>query len=377
MSDELVAPDFLSEDADTIHTRMLSKAPPDVSVIEGDFFWDNTRPTAEEIALLETKLWAIIKLAFPQTSYGQWLKYLGEAKGIYKNDPTYAVGTVTVHATPGTEIQKDKIACTVGTDDKSSVEFKFLETQKVDSTGIAHMNVQCTESGIMGNVPAGSITLLSPPINGVQSITNEQAFSGGTDIETDSHYSDRIVEVEQQEKLSGADGDYIRWAKEVDGVGYAYVESEWNGPGTVKLLILDKNGQIATQTLIDSTQKHICPIVPKGQNRGGLAPIGATVTVTTPTILNLSIKATFAFTEGYDVTLVLSELKSSINSYVTGIMLNGTILFKAIDSIVGSFILQKKGIDDYSNLTVNNGTANITLQDQIGVVIEVVANAVP
>ena len=39
-------PDFLNEDVDTIHARMLSKAPPDVNIIEGDFFWSLTRPVA-------------------------------------------------------------------------------------------------------------------------------------------------------------------------------------------------------------------------------------------------------------------------------------------------------------------------------------------
>lgn len=377
MADLSDLPDFLNEDADTVHSRMLVKAPKDINTIEGDFFWDNTRPTAEEIAALkQITLQTVLKAAFPQTSFDKYLDYLGELKGLPRNAATYSTGQIKVNAVTGTQITAGKIACTVGTDDKQSVEFEFQETKTIDNTGIAYINAQCTEVGTIGNVPVGSITLMATPINGIKSITNETEFKGGTDIEDDTPYSSRIVDAEKQEKLSGADSDYIRWAKEVDGVGYAYVEEEWNGPGTVKVLILDKNGQTATQTLIDAVQKYIAPIVPKGQNRGGLAPIGAIVTVATPTILNISVKANFIFTSGYDSSSVLNEIKSSINNYVTGIKLNGTILFKAIESIVGSFILQNKGLDDYSNLTVNSGSTNIVLNEQVAIVNEVTQNAV-
>lgn len=369
-------PDFLNEDTDTIHGRMLSKAPKDVNIIEGDFFWDNTRPSAVEFANMQEKFKALLKIPFPQFSYGKYLDYLGELKGLPRNDATFSTGQIKINAVPNTQITAGKIACTVGTDDKKSVEFELLETKTIDNTGVAYINAKCTEAGIIGNVPAGSIILMATPINGIKAITNETEFKGGTDIEDDIPYSSRIVDAEKQEKLSGADSDYIRWAKEVDGVGYAYVEEEWNGPGTVKVLILDKNGQTATQELIDAVQEYVAPIVPKGENRGGLAPIGALVTITTPSVLEISVKANFTFTSGYDSSSVLNEIKSSINNYITGIKLNGTILFKAIESVVGSFILQNKGIDDYSNLTVNDVTTNITLSEQVAIVNEVTQNAV-
>ncbi|BAH06756.1 baseplate J/gp47 family protein [Clostridium kluyveri] len=369
-------PDFLSENADTIHARMLKKAPKDVNTIEGDFFWDNTRPTADEMATIQYKLQRFLKIAFPQTSYDQYLDYLGELKGLPRNAATFSTGKIKVTAVPGTQIVEGKIACTVATEDKTSIEYKFQETKTIDSTETAYIDAKCTQAGSIGNVPPGSITMLLTPINGVKSVTNEEQFKGGTDIEDDTHYSQRITEAEQQEKLSGADSDYIRWAQKVDGVGYAYPVSEWNGPGTVKVLILDKNGQTATQELIEAVQNYIAPIVPPGQNRGGLAPIGAIVTVATASILNLSIKADFIFTSGYDPPEVLTNIKNEVNNYVTKVDLSETILFKAVDSVVGSFILQKKGIDNYSNLTVNDETVDITLNEQVAVVNEVVANGV-
>lgn len=97
MKRELLIPDFLKEDADTVHERMLEKAPPNVSIIEGDFYWDNTRPAAEEKAsLMQVQLQNMLRLAFPQTSYGVWLEYLGECKGVFKNLPTKAIGVIKI-----------------------------------------------------------------------------------------------------------------------------------------------------------------------------------------------------------------------------------------------------------------------------------------
>ncbi|WP_206152097.1 baseplate J/gp47 family protein [Clostridium cochlearium] len=372
MQRDLPIPEFLNETADDIHERMLEKAPPNVSTIEGDFFWDNTRPAAEEKAeLIQMKLQNVLRLAFPQTSYGIWLEYLGECKGVFKNPPTKSIGPIKVKGKPGTVIEKGKIVGTPATGEKESIEFEFTETKVIDETGITYVNSKCLKEGTIGNVLPNTITVLITPINGVESITNEEAFSGGTDIEDEEHFRERVMEAEQEEQLSGADSDYIRWAKEVPGVGYAYVISEWNGPGTVKVLILDKNGQIANKELIDAVQKYIAPIVPKGQNRGGKAPVGAIVTIATPSVLSINIKAKFKFMEEYNSKDILTKLKDKINKYLSTIDIGGTVLYKAIDTIIGSMLLEKQGIKDYSDLTVNGGTSNIKLVDQVAIVGEV------
>jgi uncharacterized phage protein gp47/JayE len=67
-------PDFLEETEEEIHTRMLQRAPDDVSTLEGDFYWDTTKPTADVASEQQMKLINVLKLAFPQTSYGEYLE---------------------------------------------------------------------------------------------------------------------------------------------------------------------------------------------------------------------------------------------------------------------------------------------------------------
>ncbi|ENY8848273.1 baseplate J/gp47 family protein [Clostridioides difficile] len=376
MERELPIPVFLTEDEDTIHERMLSNFQ-DVSTLEGDFIYDATRPTAEQIAeLKQLGLQNNLKIAFPQTSYGTYLEWLGECKGVFKNQPTKATGVITFTGVQGTIITKGTIVTTIATDEKQSIEFELLETKTIGENETVDIKAESRIVGTIGNVSKGSISVLLGSINGVKSVTNKD-FKGGTDIEDEEHFRERVLVAEQEDKLSGASSDYIRWAKEVDGVGYAYVVPEWNGAGTVKVLILDKNRKAATQELIDKVQEYIYPLnISEGENRDGKAPIGALVTVVTPDTLLINVKASFIFSNSFNEETVLNNLKTKIDKYLDKIDLGGTVSYNAIQAIVGSMMLTDEGIQDFSNLTINDAKENIKLQDQVVGIGEIVNEVV-
>ncbi|EMM2322656.1 baseplate J/gp47 family protein [Clostridioides difficile] len=365
MERELPIPVFLTEDEEAIHERMLSNFQ-DVSTLEGDFIYDATRPTAEQIAeLKQLGLQNNLKIAFPQTSYGTYLEWLGECKGVFKNQPTKATGVITFTGIQGTIITKGTIVTTIATDEKQSIEFELLETETIGKNETVDIKAECRVAGTIGNVSKGSVSVLLGSINGIKSVTNKEDFKGGTDIEDEEHFRERVLVAEQEDKLSGASSDYIRWAKEVDGVGYAYVVPEWAGAGTVKVLILDKNRKAATQELINKVQEYIYPNVEDGQNRDGKAPIGAIVTIATPQTLLINVKASFVFSNGFSQETVLNILKNKIDKYLDKIDIGGTVSYNAIYSLAGSMMLADEGIQDFSNLTINDGTTNIILNDQV------------
>ncbi|HBG8308906.1 TPA: baseplate J/gp47 family protein [Clostridioides difficile] len=365
MERELPIPVFLTEDEDSVHERMLSNFQ-DVSTLEGDFIYDATRPTAEQIAeLKQLGLQNNLKIAFPQTSYGTYLEWLGECKGVFKNQPTKTIGTITFTGVQGTIITKGTIVTTIATDEKQSIEFELLETKTIGANEKVDIKAECRIAGTIGNVSNNTITVLLGSISGIKSVTNKEDLKGGTDIEDEEHFRERVLVAEQEDKLSGASSDYIRWAKEVDGVGYAYVVPEWAGAGTVKVLILDKNRKAATQELINKVQEYIYPNVEEGQNRDGKAPIGAIVTIATPQTLLINVKASFVFSNGFSQETVLNILKNKIDKYLDKIDIGGTVSYNAIYSLAGSMMLADEGIQDFSNLTINDGTTNIILNDQV------------
>lgn len=360
---ELPIPEFLQENEETIHRRMLEKAPPGTSTKEGDFFWDATRPTAiEKAEVTQLKLQNILRLAFPQTSYGQYLDFLGEMKGVFRHPATPATGTVVFMGQPGTVIPAGFVLLTEGAGTFPAIEFKTKERVQIGEDGAVTVAAECLESGTIGNVAANTITLLSEPINGIASVTNPEPFTGGTEVEDDESYRERILAA-YDEPLSGAKKDYIRWAKEVPGVGDVYVIPLWAGPGTVKVLIMNSNGQPANQELIETVQNHIAP---DGNLGGGLAPIGADVTVDAPEVFEVNIALTIVLKDGYTLEDVMEDLTANIKQFLGTFEINtgDRPLDRITVTRLGHVVLSTEGIADYSGLTVNNNDEYIEIPEQ-------------
>lgn len=225
MGRELPIPVFLTEDEEAIHERMLSNFQ-DVSILEGDFVYDATRPIAEQIAeLKQLGLQNNLKIAFPQTSYGEYLEWLWECKGVFKNQPTKSVEVITFIGIQGTIITRGTILTTVATDEKQSIEFELLETKTIGENETVDIKAECRIEGIIGNVSKGSISVLLGSINGIKSV-NKEDFKGGTDIEDEEHFRERVLVAEQEDKLSGANSDYVRWAKEINTLNFN-IEEIW------------------------------------------------------------------------------------------------------------------------------------------------------
>ena len=360
----LEMPSYLKEDADTIHNRMLNQAPKDINLVEGDIFWDTTRPNAELIAQLkQMDLQEILKQAYPQTATGIFLEFHGETKGVDKHPATYSVGEIVINAAEGTIIPEGHIVGTISTDDKPSIEFEVLEEVEIDETEQATIKVQCLEPGIKGNVAKHTIKVLNKEINGVKSIDNPEDFKNGTEIEDEEKYRERVLEAFRNEPLSGAPRDYKRWAKEVPGVGDVYVIPEWSGPGTVKVLLLDANGEPAQEELLKKVRKHIIDEYENGKNtEDGLSPIGALVTIEAPEIIDIDISLKIEFDSNRDKNEVIKDIEKHIKSYLSSIDIQGTVTYKAIEGLLGSMIIRKEGILDYSDLLMNGSTENIELE---------------
>jgi len=360
---ELSIPDYLNEDEETIHRRMLEKAPPGISTKEGDFFWDATRPTAiEKAEVTQLKLQNILRLAFPQTSYGQYLDFLGEMKGVFRHPATPATGTVVFTGQPGTVIPAGFVVLTEAAGTFPAIEFKTKERVQIGEDGMVTVAAECLESGTLGNVAANTITLLSEPINGIASVTNPEPFTGGTEMEDDDSFRERVLAA-YDEPLSGAKKDYERWAKEVPGVGDVYVIPLWAGPGTVKVLIMDSNGQPANQELIEAVQNHIAP---DGNLGGGLAPIGADVTVDAPEVFEVNIALTIVLKDGYSLEDVMEDLTANIKQFLGTFEINtgDRPLDRITVTRLGHVVLSTEGIADYSGLTVNNNDEYIEIPEQ-------------
>lgn len=357
---EFIPPSFLSDqDAETIHKRMMENLPPDIDDMENGFPWDFTKPTAlEKAEMLEFHLVETLKIMFPMWAYDEWLDYHAKGRGITRKPANAASGELLITGISGTTIPAGFKFAAPATADTPAIEYQTTEKYTIGEDGTARVQITAVEAGPKGNVPANTVTLMMTPIKGITSITNEANITGGTEVESDDELRNRIMEIDAASEASfvGSDGDYKRWAEEVPGVGTALVMPEWAGPGTVKVVVIDANGQPANTAIIAAVYDNI---MSPGDRLQRKAPIGATVTIEAPTAKELNYTFTLELKAGENQEIVLERFKAQLRTYYVEAKKDGVVRYNRVSSI----LTNTDGVKDFTDLTINGGTVNIDLEE--------------
>lgn len=343
-------PDFLKESTDVIHKRMIDNAPPNINTIEGDLFWDNTRPCAEEIARVKNiSLLHLLKSRFPQTAKDKDLDLCGEEDGVLRKDADYSIQKIKIIGNPGINIYKDTIVCTTATEERKSIEFLILEDVNIQENGEVTVNAKCSELGTVGNVSIGEINILAKSISGVTSISNIEIVRYGVDIEDDNSYRERIILKGRTPATSGNKYHYLNWAMEVTGVGTAKV---FPGAGMVKVVIADTNKHAATKQLIDDVYQHIEEVRPI---------LAGSFKVVSATERELNITTKVKIVQGLNLGEIQQEFINLLQEYLKSISFKTEYISIAK---IGNLLLNTSGILDYTELKINNVSSNISLRDE-------------
>ena len=371
-------PEFLqNQSVEDIHKRMLAALPDGIDKSEMQIPWDFTRPAAMEKAeFVEYELNETIKQMFPQWATGEWLDKHAETEGLKRIPPVRAFGEVLLTGNSGTYIpQGTQFAST-----SSNVVFETTEHVNIKNFGTPKGNVKVSiralEGGSQGNLPIDDITLILLSIDGLDSVTNEQRTTGGAEAEHDDDLRTRILtSMRLGGCFTGCNEDYVQWAKATPdaAVGQVIVYPECDGPGTVRLYILDKDGRPACSKVCLKVKKHIMgesATDPKAKpdgtdvnpaDAGRLAPIGVKLTVEQPPALKMNVTANVVLTQDIRVTIdsVTQQFKAALENYWMTVAAQGTIRHVA----VGALLANTQGVADYSNLLINENPGNITLED--------------
>jgi len=348
---------------------MMDALPPDIDSSEAQIPYDFTRPAANiKAGFAGFELNETIRLIFPQWSYDEWLDLHAEQVRVLRKEANKASGTLDITGIVGTVIPSGhRFATPAGI--SPSVLFETVDETVLDGTpderGMVTVSIyiQAVEGGTAANVPVDSIKLESRPVGGITKITNPDPITGGTLSEDDDSLIERILAAMRQgASFVGNNADYIRWAKEVDGVGGAICIPEAFGPGTVELIIVDGNGIPANQQILDAVYLHITGTGASDIAR--LAPIGATLTVSSPTGATIDISADVLLDSGESIGAVLDRFKSNLAPYWNAVAqeaqensLPGYVRWV----MVGAVLAKTQGVVDYTNLLINGGTSNIPI----------------
>ena len=204
---------------------------------------------------------------------------------------------------------------------------------------------KCNTAGTIGNQYTGSMS----PISSVSGVTATlgDVLTAGTDIETDDALRARLYNKVRMPATSGNAYQYKQWALEVSGVGDAKVFPLDSGPGTVTVIIVDDNKAIS-ETLPETVAEYIETV----------RPIGATVTVTSPTAKQINITASVIL----DGSKTIGEVETTFNTAIESFLADTVFSSYSISyAKIGGLLLDTVGVEDYNGLMVNSGTGNVTI----------------
>lgn len=310
---------------DDIQQRMKTefKALSGKTVIEGGFARDIINANSIEFENTYLELNMIYAASFADTAWDEFLTRKCAEFGIDRKLASYSIGEVTFKGEKNKTIPAGTIVAIPGGN-----QYLTDEVAITDENGEVTVAITCSTIGSIGNVAENTITSLPYPVYGIRSVTNVEATYDGYNEETDDELFARYVVAMRTPATSGNKYHYYNWASEVEGVGVVKVLPLWNGPGTVKVLFLDSNGQTASEELIAKVYEHI------EENR----PIGATVTVISATVKEIKIEVSV---KGI---LDKEQLTSDILSYAASQNLD----LKYISaSKVGDLIMNQDMVEDY------------------------------
>ncbi len=324
-----------------IMARMLDRIPSDLDKREGSVIYDALAPAAAELAQLYIELEMQLRLAFGTTASGEYLALRTADYGVNRQIATssrrralfYGSGDVPLDVPVGSRFNADNL--------------NYVVREKVAAGAYI---LECETPGVAGNTYYG-LLLPIDYVTGLERAELGEVLVPGEDDESDEALRARYLHRVRNPSSGGNAADYRDWAMSVAGVGGAKVYPLWNGPGTLKVVIVDSDKGPASPTLVEETAEQI----------ETKRPIGAAVTVVSATAAPIEVSAVVVLANGYTLQAVTDAFGMALETYFRSIAFSASYVSIAG---IGVLLLSVPGVLDYSGLTLNGGTGNVALDDE-------------
>ena len=295
--------------------------------------------------------------AFVQTAVGEALDMLAVLGGITRNQASPAVMLGVFNETVPIGARFSTI------NGASSLNFTVTAATETEY----QYQLTAETPGTIGNEYTGPILPITV-ISGLTSAQLTEILVPGDNIESDDALRNRLINALNDRPFGGNIAAYRENILAIDGVGAVQVYPTWNGGGTVACSILGSDYLPASEELIQTVQTAIDP--PTSGLGLGLAPIGAQVTITTPTELTVNVSATLQLSPGYEIGQVQAPIEAAIEAYLLTVRQSWATNTSTSDvtyaanvyvARITAAILSVTGVVNATNVQLNGGTADLTL----------------
>jgi uncharacterized phage protein gp47/JayE len=325
---------------EAILNRMLDRIPDTIDKREGSIIYDACAPAAAEMAQMYMDMELQLRLGFGTTSSGEYLDLRAADFGLTRRPADAAQRKGSFYSS-----SNEPLEVPIGSR-YSGGGYSYMVSAKL---GSGQYVLVCDMAGRGGNVYFGELLPLEF-IPGLARAELGELLVPGEDRESDESLRTRYLHRVRNPSSGGNAADYRDWAMSVSGVGDAKVKPLWDGPGTVKVIIVDSNKAPASAVLVAETAEYI----------ESVRPVGATVTVVSATAAPVVAAARIVLGAGYTLQGVTDAFTAALEAHFRSIAFSASYVSIAA---IGVLLLSIPGVQDYSGLTLNGGTGNVPLSD--------------
>lgn len=250
------------------------------------------------------------KMDLLKYAYGEFLDNLGALRGVTRL-PAYPA-KCTVRFTLSAQ-QTSVISIPEGTR-VSNGDNLYFATDELAEIQIGSMSVDvpctCLSAGEEGNnLMAGALNILVDRLAYIAKVSNVDATSGGSDIEDDDDFADRIYLAPSGYSVAGPRDAYVFHTQSYSAaIGDVEVSSPT--PGDVVVRFLMKDGEMPTDSLLNEVKEHL--------DGDTIRPLTDRVSVIKPTgqEFDITVKYFVAKTNRDTAVSIQSAVSAAVQDYI-------------------------------------------------------------
>lgn len=342
---------YENETQDKILSRMLARVPDKFDKREGSIIYDSTAPASVEFQNAYISIDAAIDETFADTNSRENLIRRCAERGLKPKLASYAVVTGS--------FKPISLEIEIGTR-FSHEDFNYTVLKK---TGNGLYTLQCETIGSEPNTVTGQLIPIDY-ISGLQSAEIIEVSILGEDEEDTEVLRARYFASMQAEAFGGNELDYKNKILSIHGVGGVklYRGSQWNGGGTVKVVIINSDYGVPTFTLVDQVQSEIDPMSNNGEGVG-IAPIGHFVSVVGADNTVINIETELTYQDGYSWSICKSKIETVVDEYFKELNKNWASLHQITVRLsqLESRIITVEGVIDIKETKINGKEENLAV----------------
>ena len=329
---------------------MLDNVPNDIDKREGSIIYDAVAPAAMVSAQQSLSLANIIRETYIKTAQGEFLDYRAVEHGTNRYTATNAEVKAKFNDDDGKPVNVE-----VGDRFASIAESPIFYTV-IKSNGDGTAEMQAEEAGTSANSYLGQILPVTPNDNLAWAEITEITIPA-RDEENDEHLRARLLNTNSWVAYGGNVADYLNMTSKINDVGATQVYPTWDGPGTVKLVILNNDMMPASSTLVKKVKEEIDPEESTTQGYG-LAPIDHRVTVVAPETFEVNIAINVTVAESANIDTIKANIKTSLEEFFKSLRKDWSIVNPTVGRGYSMIIYRSKIL---SRVMMIEGVANATM----------------